>query len=76
MSRGANTLRICLEQDHLIRTGGIALVVGTWLTLFNHATALLGIDLTLWIRIVLNYLTPLAVANWGLISRQSTPLDE
>ena len=65
-----NTLGVCLERKHIVRTAGIALLVGTWLTLFNHATTLLGLDLALWIRITLNYLTPLTVANWGLVSRQ------
>lgn len=72
MNRVINSLKVCLERSHIVRTAGIALVVGTWLTLFNHATTLLGLDLALWVRVVLNYLTPLAVANWGLISRQVT----
>lgn len=75
MSRVITLLEVCLERSHIVRTAGIALVVGTWLTLFNHATTLLGLDLSLWVRVVLNYLTPLAVANWGLVSRQVTTVD-
>lgn len=66
-----NVLGVCLEREHIVRTASIAVLVGTWLTLFNHATALLGLELSLWVRITLNYLTPLTVANWGLVSRQT-----
>jgi hypothetical protein len=72
MGRVTELLAICLERDHIVRTTTIALLVGTWLTVFNHATALFGLDLAFWVRITLNYLTPLTVANWGLISRQTT----
>jgi hypothetical protein len=75
MSHANNPLRVCFERDHLLRTTGIALFIGTWLTLFNHATALFGLHLSLWVRVVLNYLTPLMVANWGLLSRQTSGTD-
>ncbi|MXR52927.1 hypothetical protein GRX03_15110 [Halovenus sp. WSH3] len=75
MSHGIESLAVCLDRDHVIRTAGIALLVGTWLTLFNHATALLGLELSFWVRITLNYLTPLTVANLGLIARQTGSSD-
>jgi len=75
MGHVTESLAVCLDRDHLIRTAGIAILVGTWLTLFNHATALLGLELAFWVRITLNYLTPLTVANWGLISRQTATPD-
>ena len=52
MSRIINSLKVCLERSHIVRTAGITLVAGTWLTLFNHATTLLGLDLMLWVRVV------------------------
>ncbi|HLQ32519.1 MAG TPA: hypothetical protein VK457_07515 [Chloroflexota bacterium] len=57
---------------HLRRTGTIAAVVGTWLTLVNQgdvisawrwSPALAG-------KIVLNYATPFVVSNLGLLSRR------
>jgi len=75
MSYVTESLAVCLDREHLLKTAAIAILVGTWLTLFNHATALLGLELAFWVRITLNYLTPLTVANWGLISRQTTQSD-
>ncbi len=71
--RGTVELRVCLEREHLRRTGGISLVVGTWLTLFNQIDLLLAwnLDPALFVKIVLNYLTPFVVANAGLLSRRS-----
>ena len=71
MQRTLN-LRICLDREHLRRTGLICIVVGTWLTLFNQIGPLLAwnLDLALFIKVVLNYVTPFVVANAGLLSRQ------
>lgn len=65
-------LRLCLEREHLRRTGFITIVVGTWLTLFNQIDLLIAgqFDLVLLVKVVLNYSTPFIVANAGLISRQ------
>ena len=65
-------LSICLEREHLRRTGLITLVVGTWLTLFNQVDLLAAgtIDWRLFVQIVLNYATPFVVSNVGLLSRQ------
>lgn len=62
----------CLERGHLVRTCTIAIVVGSWLTLFNQGDTILasGTDALLMARVGLNYLTPFAVANLGLLSRQ------
>lgn len=70
--RGIQAARICLRSDHLIRTGTITVVVGTWLTAVNQGDVLLidGIGLWTGIKIFFNYLTPFIVANLGLISRQ------
>jgi hypothetical protein len=66
-------LRICSEPDHLRRTGFIALVVGTWLTLFNQPQLLFGLEYSpqLALKVFLNYMTPFVVANFGLISRKN-----
>jgi hypothetical protein len=65
-------LRVCFEREHLRRTGIITVLVGTWLTLFNHAGLLLAgsIDLELLVKVILNYATPFIVSNAGLLSRQ------
>ena len=67
-----NLLQTCLYPPHLRRTGSIALVVGTWLTLFNQGDVIWTGQLGgwIWIKIVLNYLTPFAVANLGLLSKR------
>ena len=69
---GAVLLRDSLRpQDNLRRTGSIALVVGTWLTLVNQGDLLFsGVwSAALAGKIVLNYLTPFTVSNLGLLSR-------
>ena len=65
-------LRTCFYPPHLRRTGSIALVVGTWLTLFNQGDVIWTgqLDGWVWIKIVLNYLTPFLVANLGLLSKR------
>ena len=65
-------LGTCLYPPHLRRTGSIALLVGTWLTLFNQGDVIWAGQLGgwIWVKIVLNYLTPFLVANLGLLSKQ------
>ncbi|MDD3762765.1 MAG: hypothetical protein PHP86_05710 [Nevskiales bacterium] len=64
-----------LKPAHLRRTGSVALIVGSWLTLANLGDALFAgaWSLGIGIKIVLNYLTPLVVANIGLLSRSNDP---
>ncbi|MEF8815135.1 MAG: hypothetical protein V5A55_15205 [Halovenus sp.] len=66
-------IKVCLEWKHLKRTGLITVVVGTWLTLFNQGDLLLIGDINMWLfgKIFLNYLTPFMVSNAGLLSRES-----
>lgn len=66
---------VILHPPHLRRTCLVALLVGTWLTVFNLGAQLLTgpWDVPLAIKIVLNVLTPLVVANLGLLSRQGEP---
>ncbi len=61
------------DPIHLRRTGSVALVVGTWLTAFNQGDAFWTgeLDGWLWVKVTLNYLTPFAVANLGLLSKES-----
>lgn len=68
----ANSLRVCCQWRHLKATGGIALIVGTWLTVVNQADIILakGIDGALLLKITINYLTPFVVSNLGLLSRK------
>ena len=65
-----NALQTLLEPRHLRRTALIALVVGSWLSAFNHGEALLAGPWTaaLGLKLFLNYLTPFVVANLGLLS--------
>ena len=71
MGRARRALKSVLELAHLRRTGTLALVVGTWLTLFNQGGAIRAGELGsgLWIKLALNYLTPFVVANLGLLSK-------
>lgn len=64
---------VCLHPPHLLRTGAITFIVGTWLTLFNQGGLLLAGQFTggLGVKVFLNYLTPFVVSNWGLIARRS-----
>lgn len=63
---------IALRPVHLRRTVLVALIVGTWLTAFNHGDELLrgGLDARLAAKIALDYLTPFIVSNVGLLARQ------
>ena len=65
-------LEVCGRPSHLRRTGTIALVVGSWLTLFNQGDAIRAgeTDTTVFLKILLNYLTPFVVANLGLLSSE------
>ena len=62
----------CARLRHLRRTSTIAFVVGSWLTLFNQGDALTAghVDSVLLLKVLLNYLTPFVVANFGLLSAQ------
>ena len=64
---------VCLHPQHLRRTLTITLLVGTWLTAYNQGSVLLSTGVTppLAGRVLLNYLTPFLVANWGLVSREA-----
>lgn len=66
-------LAIVLHPLHLKRTCLVALVVGGWLSLFNVGAQVISgpWNLPLAIKIGLNFLTPLAVANLGLVCRQA-----
>lgn len=69
----AKNIRVCLKREHLRRTGFITVLVGTWLTFFNHLDLLLagGITIGLVVKIILNYATPFVVSNAGLLSREN-----
>ena len=57
---------------HLKRTLLIAFVVGSWLNLFNHGDELLHgvMNAALAAKLVLNYLTPFIMSNFGLLAHQ------
>ena len=63
-------LEVCGRPSHLRRTVTIALVVGTWLTLFNQGDAIWADQMgtAVLLKVLLNYLTPFVVANLGLLS--------
>lgn len=77
-TRFKRLLGSCLRPAHLRRTGGVALVVGTWLTLFNQGGVIWSGESSvgLWVKVALNYLTPFVVANLGLLSRESEEREE
>lgn len=63
-------LQVCLRPAHLSRTGGVSILVGTWLTVVNHGMLWAeGVSIVLALKIFLNYVTPFVVANAGLLSR-------
>ncbi len=70
--RCKSALTVCCRPDHLKATGGVALLVGTWLTLVNQADVIAtqGLDIAVLLKIVVNYLTPFAVSNAGLLARK------
>jgi hypothetical protein len=65
-------LRLCCQPRHLRRTSTIAVVVGSWLTLFNQGEVLWAgeVGFAVLLKVFLNYLTPFAVANLGLLSSE------
>lgn len=67
-----NVVAVCLHPQHLKRTLSITLIVGTWLTLYNQGDVLVSTNVTAVLvgKIILNYLTPFVVSNWGLLSRE------
>ena len=67
-----STVTVCCRPDHLKATGGVALLVGTWLTLVNQADVIAtqGFDIAVLLKVVVNYLTPFVVSNAGLLARK------
>lgn len=47
-----DALKVCCRWEHLKATGGVALLVGTWLTLVNQADviAIQGLDFGLLLK--------------------------
>lgn len=65
-------VRVVSTPVHLKRTLLIAFVVGSWLNLFNHGDDLVHrvMNAHLAIKLILNYLTPFVVANFGLLAHR------
>ena len=65
-------VRLCCRPRHLRRTLTISAVVGSWLTLFNQGEVLWAgeVGFAMLLKVFLNYLTPFAVANLGLLSAE------
>jgi len=63
-------VRLVLAPRHLKRTVPIALIVGTVFFAMNQLGVILGGRATavVWIKAALTYLTPLLVANFGILS--------
>lgn len=68
-----HALKVCCRWDQLRATGGVALLVGSWLTLVNHADiiAARGFDFAVLLKIIVNYLTQFIVSNIGLLARKT-----
>lgn len=66
----ARLVKLCGHPRHLRRTVVIAVIVGSWLTLFNQGEVLWAgqASSALLLKVFLNYLTPFVVANLGLLS--------
>jgi hypothetical protein len=53
----------------------IAVVVGTWLSLMNQGHLIVQGNVS-WLKLVINYMTPFAVASWGfLAARQGSSIE-
>lgn len=65
--RYGDALRMFLAGATLPTAGRIAAVVGTWLSLMNQGDRILAGDVP-WLRVLLNYATPFAVASLGFLS--------
>lgn len=66
-------LNVCCRWEHLRATGGVALLVGSWLTLVNQADVIAahGLDAVVLVKVAVNYLTPFIVSNIGLLARRT-----
>lgn len=67
-----NAIKVICRRDHLKSTGGVALVVGTWLTVVNQSDVIAthGLNVVMLLKVLVNYLTPFVVSNLGLLSRK------
>jgi len=72
LRRASSAVRVMVHLPHLLRTGLVAFIVGTWLTAVNLADVLFigPPTTTLFFKVAMNYLTPFLVANLGLLSRR------
>ncbi len=70
LERLSEALRIVLLREHLRRTLGIALIVGTILTLINQADVIVGGEgsVVTAVKVALNYCVPFIVSNLGLLA--------
>jgi hypothetical protein len=71
-------LATVLHRQHLRRTVGIALVVGTILMLINHFDTIVSGDATrmTWVKVGLTYCVPFVVSNLGLLAGRRTELSQ
>jgi len=76
MSLLRRVIRFSLSDGVPLRSGRIALVVGTILNLISQGDAIFGTTPANWIKIVLTYLVPYGVGTYGAVSyRMSRPLE-
>ena len=74
MSRLMRAFRYSLSDGIPLRSGCVALVVGTILNLINQGDAIFGAMTINWTKIVLTYFVPYAVSTYGAVSyRMSRP---
>jgi hypothetical protein len=73
-----DALRIVFRREHLRRTALIALVVGTILTLINHADVIAAGEAGsgTWVKAGLNYCVPFVVSNLGLLAGKRAEMHE
>jgi hypothetical protein len=68
MSRLTRVLHYSLSDGIPLRSGCVALIVGTILNLINQGDAILGATAINWTKIVLTYFVPYAVSTYGAVS--------
>lgn len=62
-------LAVCSHPSNLLKTGVIALVVGTILFFINQLDVVLAgrATPTVWLKVALTYLVPFCVSNYGIV---------
>jgi hypothetical protein len=76
MSHLRRALRYAFSDGIPLRSGCVALIVGTILNLINQGDAIFGAMTINWTKIVLTYVVPYAVSTYGAVSYAMSRTEE